>query len=467
MTEWIGFLRRSWAILVASTLLCTAGGAAFVLTRTPVYEATSQVFVSATSAVSLSDLSQGSTFTQQVVKSYAEVVSAPIVLDRVIKELGLHMTAEQLGAEVRADAPLDTVIVEITVDDTSPVRAANIADAASAALSDVAVELTPGTKDASSSIKVTRIRAASLPTKPISPQIPLTMGLAVLLGIAVGLVVIAIRERLDVKIRGVADLASLTDVPVIGSSVERRRGASRQLSHYPTGHPYVEAYKALLTKLRFMNGGKGVHSIVVSSSITSEGKTTTAASLGQAFAQGPRSVVVVDADLRRPALADYFGVDATLGLSDLLTNALSVDDVLQRVGESDLYVIPAGVLPPNPSELLGTPQMADLIRELEDRFDLVIFDSPPVLPVTDPAVLAHQTGGLLLVSAVGKVGRPEVRDALLELTRVAVNVLGIVVNMLPEASTSMSGYGYSASSMSSDGGLRGERKQSRRATALS
>jgi succinoglycan biosynthesis transport protein ExoP len=444
LRERLEALRRSWVVLVAFALLFSAAGAAYSLTRTPVYEAQSRVFVSPTSAASLSDLSQGATFTQQLVKSYANVVSAPIVLDRVIARLGLHTTADELAKNVRADAPLDTVIVEITADDPSPLRAARIADAASNALRDVASQLTPGTSRLPSSIQVTRIETASVPTDPISPQIPLTVGLALLLGLAVGGIAIAIRERLDIKVRDVADIQSLTDLPIIGTTLRRRRGAPVMLESLEPGDPYAERYKALITKLRFLHQGRGVRSIAITSSVADEGKSTTVADLGEAFANSTRSVAIVDADLRRPTLADRFGIDGAIGLSDLLTGTVTIDQALQPVGRHGLVLIPAGELPPNPTELLESDRMGDLVRALEERFDLVIFDTSPSLPVTDAAVLAQHTGGLLMVSGVGQVTRPRLVNALQDLAQSGVDVLGIIVTMMPNRNGQYSGYAYKA-----------------------
>jgi capsular exopolysaccharide synthesis family protein len=170
---------------------------------------------------------------------------------------------------------------------------------------------------------------------------------------------------------------------------------------------------------------------VVTSSIPGEGKSTTTANLALALAETGARVVLVDADLRLPRLAEYMGLEGAVGLTDVLIGRAALADVLQRWGNKDLFVLPAGQVPPNPSELLGSEAMVSLLQALNEQVDYVLLDSPPLLPVTDAAVLSSLTAGAIVVSAAGKVKKTEVAGAIRNLNQTNSKVIGIVLTMLP------------------------------------
>jgi succinoglycan biosynthesis transport protein ExoP len=206
----------------------------------------------------------------------------------------------------------------------------------------------------------------------------------------------------------------------------------------------VEAYRALRTNLQFLDFEAETRAFVVTSSISAEGKSTTAVNLALAIADAGRSVVIVDADLRRPKVANYLGVDGSVGLVDVLVGTSSLDDALQDWGEHGLAVLPCGPVPPNPSELLQSATMGELIATLRTRFDTVLFDAPPLLPVSDAAILSRQTSGALVVAAAKRVKKPQLRAALNNIDQVGARTLGIVITMVPVRGGDSYGYGYTA-----------------------
>lgn len=180
----------------------------------------------------------------------------------------------------------------------------------------------------------------------------------------------------------------------------------------------------------------------MTSSLPGEGKSTTAINLAIAVAQSGQSVVLVDADLRRSRVADYLGLEKTAGLTTALVGNVEVNELLQHWGEDQLYVLTAGQTPPNPSELLGTEAMKKLILQLEEDFDAVIIDAPPLLPVTDAAVLAQQVGGVVLMVGSSRVKLPDVEKSLSSLEMVKADVLGVVMNFLPVKGPDAYAYSY-------------------------
>jgi capsular exopolysaccharide synthesis family protein len=187
-----------------------------------------------------------------------------------------------------------------------------------------------------------------------------------------------------------------------------------------------EAYRTLRTNLQFAAVGGALQTLVVTTPSPNEGKSTTVANLAVAFAQGGKKVIVVDADLRRPALHELFGVDGTSGLSNTLVDeALRAAPPLVAVpGVEGLRLLPAGAIPPNPAELLGSDELAQVIDRLKSMADMVLFDAPPVLPVTDAAILAKRTDGILLVLQAGKTKREHAARAKDMLEQVGARIVG-------------------------------------------
>jgi len=193
--------------------------------------------------------------------------------------------------------------------------------------------------------------------------------------------------------------------------------------------PRAEALRQLRTNLQFVDVDRPVKTLVVTSAVPGEGKSSTACNLAVLFAETGQQVLLIDADLRRPRLADYFGLEGAVGLTTILAGRAKTEDVLQRWG-TGLWVLPSGFLPPNPSELLGSQHMAELLEEFRATFDMVILDCPPLLPVTDGAVAAARADGALLLVRSGKTTSTQVTAAANALRSVDARLLGCVVNMV-------------------------------------
>ena len=249
------------------------------------------------------------------------------------------------------------------------------------------IETPPGSKLPTVGVQI--IAEPRLADGPVSPQPLRNIGLAVVLGLIVGVGAAALRESLDTTIRSPESLAEAASAPTLCAiPLDDKAKTSPLITEGSARSGRAEAMRQLRTNLQFVEVDRPIRSLVVSSAVSGEGKSTTVCNLGIAFAEAGKRVIIVDADLRRPMVAEYLGLEGAVGLTTVLAGQASVHDVIQPWGNSSLWVLPSGYIPPNPSELLGSDNMADLLAALGRGFDMIIIDTPPLLPVTDAAVMA-------------------------------------------------------------------------------
>ncbi|MCL6649835.1 MAG: CpsD/CapB family tyrosine-protein kinase [Chloroflexi bacterium] len=213
--------------------------------------------------------------------------------------------------------------------------------------------------------------------------------------------------------------------------IRRRRNDKDSRPLLTTSHPrspFAEAFRHLRTNLLYLSPDRPLRLLLVTSPGPEEAKSTVAVNLAAAMAQAGRRVWLVEADLRKPALAWTLGPEGTLGLTDLLVDGVPVDRALQGTEVDNLWFVPSGTIPPNPAELLGSQKMRALLEEARGGADAVVIDAPPVLPVTDAAVLAPNVDGVLLVVWLGHTPREAARRARERLAAVGARVVGVVVH---------------------------------------
>lgn len=418
------------------------GGAASVLVR-PTYTASTQLFVAIQSSGTVTELQQGNTFGQARVQSYVKTVTTPVVLAPVVETLGLIDSAEQLAGRIEASTDPNTVLITITASDGSPAQAAAIAQAVGASLVKAVDDLERPQTGGTSPVRLSIIAPAAAPAQPSAPNTKINLALGLLIGLGLGIVLAVVRTNFDTLIRGESDLRQVTDAPLLGR-ITFDPDASKKPLLTQTGaqSARAEAFRQLRTNLQFAQVTGGRNSVLVTSSVPGEGKSTTATNLSLAIAQSGQSVCLIDADLRRPMIDKYLGLERRAGLTTALIGAADVNDLLQPWGEDRLYVLTSGAIPPNPSELLGSEEMKSLIARLEATFDIVIIDAPPLLPVTDAAVLSQHVGGVVVVVGSQKTGRPELEKSLTALSLVGAQVLGVVLNRLPTKGADAYSYSY-------------------------
>ncbi len=445
LRDYLRVLRTRWRLIALSSILGVGAAVAATLGATPRYQASAQLFVSTAAGpeASIGGLQQGGQFAQQRVKSYADIVDSPPVLNAVIDDLDLTVSQQRLEERISAQAPLDTVLINVDVVDESPPQAQAIANAVAARFTAVAAELETPDGAATSPVKVSVVRAADLPGVPISPRPKLNLALGLLVGLAIGVGAAVLRETLDTSIKGIDDVQDTLGLATLGVIAFDSETPKRPLIvHADPQSTRAEAFRQLRTNLQFVDVDHKPRSIVVTSSLPQEGKSTTACNLAIALTQAGLTVLLVEADLRRPRLAQYLGIEGAAGLTDALIGRFALDDVMQPWGDGSLLVLPSGPTPPNPSELLGSEQMAELLAEMEERVDLVLLDAPPLLPVTDAAVLAAQCSGAILVVRTGRTTREQAARSVETLRGVDTHLYGAVLNMAPTKGPGAYKYGY-------------------------
>jgi len=372
-------------------------------------------------------------------------------MDRVISELDLETTSEDLAKQVSAESPAETVLIDIDVVDADPVKAQDIANTTSLVFSDViSNQLESGDGDGAPRVQVEVIQPARLPDSPVSPDVKRNLAVGFVLGLGIGVVAAVLRSVLDTRVRSKEDISAITKLPIVGVIAKDSDAEKRSIIALDDPkNPLVESYRALRTNLRYLDVENDQKSIIITSASPGEGKSTTAVNLAVVMADAGARVVLIDADLRKPKVAMMLGIEGSVGLSDLLIGRVNFEDALQQWGRKQLFVLPAGRIPPNPSELLGSSAMEKTLQALSAHFDYIIVDSSPTLVVTDAAILSTRTGGAIVVSASGKTRKRELADALETLGNVDGRVLGVVATMVPTKGPNSYNYGaYSYKSYS-------------------
>jgi len=327
--------------------------------------------------------------------------------------------------------------------------------------------------------EVSIVRPATEPTTPAGTKMVNTIALGALLGLGLGVVLAFVRETLDTSIGTIEDVESYLGVRVLGivphidpretmqRLIERRPALAAMdpdalqshallITHFDPKSPVAEAYRTLRTNIQFERMERGGKVLVVTSPTLQEGKTTTIVNLALTMAQNGQKTLLVGANMRRPSIHRFFGIEREPGLSDILVgNAqwrdcvrgvadilmgrFEMEDVMAAPGLDNLHIIEAGPIPANPSELLSTQAMTDFLRAVAAEYDIVLVDTPPILPVTDSAIVSGKADGVLLVYQAGKVGRLVLKRAKTHLESARAQVWGVVLNDLQ---TEVSGYTY-------------------------
>lgn len=442
--DYLNALRRRWILILGLGLLGGLAALAFDSTLPTLYKATSSVFVTTQRGETTSELVQGSTFTQANVQSYARLATMPIVLEPVIAELDLDISSPALARAITVDTPLNTVIIEITASSPDARESAEIADAVTTSLSAAVAQLAPEGPDGEPAITMTTVAPAQVPSFPYAPNTRFIVLTGVLAGLAVAFIFAIASEAFDTRVRNAAGLARVTDAPLLGR-VGRRRGrnSSNLVMRTDPHGPQAEAYRHIRANLEFADVDRRVRALIVTSALAGEGKSTTSINLALALAERFDRVLLIDADLRRPSIGRQCEIEDSVGLTTVLLGEVAVADAVQRWA-GVLDILPSGVVPPNPGQVLGSTAMADLMSELIRSYSFIIVDTPPLLPATDALGLAHMTDGAIVVARYKWTRRGQLARAIESLVAVRARVIGIVLDRVPVAAASASYYGYRA-----------------------
>ncbi|MCB9476031.1 MAG: polysaccharide biosynthesis tyrosine autokinase [Deltaproteobacteria bacterium] len=277
------------------------------------------------------------------------------------------------------------------------------------------------------------IERARVPEHHIKPRRRTNVMLGILLGIVGGIGLAFFLEYLDNTIKTQLDIERITDVPFLGIipsfQSDEDEGVFEDLhTHLHPKSSITESCRAIRTNIMYSSPGQEIHRLLVTSAGPQEGKSTTVINMGITFAQGGRRVCIVDSDLRRPRLHKAFNIDRSRGLTSLVMGESELEETVMATEVPNLFLLPSGPIPPNPAELLGSEQCHETLRRLDEHFDLVLFDSPPVVAVTDAAVLSRLVDGTIVVVKAGKTTTEMFKKALRQLEDVKSHTLGSILN---------------------------------------
>ncbi|GAA2511534.1 polysaccharide biosynthesis tyrosine autokinase [Pilimelia columellifera] len=448
--EVLRVLRKRWWLVLGMVAIGLGAAAAVNARTTPTY-ATSVTFFITTPNSGINEVYQGGLFSQQRVKSYTSLLTSDRLTAAMARRADTGLTPDQIRVRIDASPTPETVLLNATVTDESVDRSRQLAGLLATEFKALVETLETPPDQKLSSVKVEVVAGPTTDPTPVSPRPVRNLLLAGLFGLLAGAGLSILREVLDTTVKTTESLTASAGAPVLAVVPvdSGLKDAPHRLVTTMAHSPRAEALRQLRTNLQFVDVDHPIRTVVVTSAVAGEGKSSTACNLATLFAEAGRRVLLVDADLRRPKVAEYLGIEGAVGLTTILAGQAAIEDVAQPWG-SGMWVLPSGFQPPNPSELLGSEHMADLLEHFRSQYDIVIVDCPPLLPVTDGAIVAARADGALLVTRARKTTQAEVAAAAAALGSVDARLLGCVFNMVkPADGGPYSYYGYGSVSPSS------------------
>lgn len=439
---WRALRRRLW-LLAALAVLAAAVAGLYSEGQPKVYQATTVAVVNPTQL--FAPAAQSSTGYQppsidQLVQTYETLISS-LPVDRQLIADGVPRSADELQKHTTVTRRPGTTAIEIAYRDDDARVAGQVASLIIPAFNSSLDDLQAKVQVSGSATRLQGLVAwqvpDAIPSTPVSPNIALNVGLAAVGGLLTALALVLASTLLDHTIQSEQDVRNHLEIPVLGSiSLWHPRGrravAERAVALTTLTRPTeqaAEAFRAVRTALLFnAEDTARMGTVVVTSSVPGEGKTTCACNLAIALAQAGREVILIDADFRRPSIYRIFQKPPEVGLGNLFLGDRSVDDVLAPTDLATLHVLCTGPTPPNPSEVLGSPGLVAILQRLGEVCDVIIMDTPPVNAVTDATVLAALSDGVVLVVEGGRTPVKAVKRAQDTLDQVGARVLGVILN---------------------------------------
>lgn len=440
LTQYLAVARRWWWLFALTTLIggLTAYGVSKLVT--PTYRSTATMLVvqqQDPGIVGLADLQAS----ERLANTFTTLITLRPVLETAIAHGGLTLTPEELKKRLSVSSPPTTQLLEVTAEASTPEAASDIANLVAQtfiATNQSALSSRPGI--------VSMVESAAAPLQPSEPNPVRNTLLGAFLALAATAVIVVFVEYMDDTVKNDEAVAQLTGLPVVGHVAQfARPGKPADLLRAGVD-PHsreAEAYRSIRTNVGYSMGShSGVKRLLITSPGPAEGKSTTAANLAVVFGLAGSRVALIDADLRRPIQHRIFGIPNTSGLTNLLVNTgVDIEQAIQRTAYASVWLLPSGPIPANPSELLGSGRMNDLLAVLERRFDILILDAPPTLTVTDPAVLSSMMSASVVVVQQGKTRSNELKTAVQHLAVAGRPIAGVIINRI---SGTQDGYYYSA-----------------------
>jgi succinoglycan biosynthesis transport protein ExoP len=429
LREYLRILQeRCWIVLAAfvSTIVATA---VFTFTQPPTYQATVTYIITPIGGYEtvegLVDVLDAMSRRAQIAGTYANVAASREIKRRAADELGLSQ-AQRDALSVESQLLPDTNVIEITVEGTNRELVKVFADT-------VGVNTASYVQRLYEAYGLIALDPAMLPESPVRPRTVWNLALGTTLGLALGVGLAFLSDYLDTTLRTPQEIEATVELPTFAQIpvASRSRGEPTYSLNRDPGQ--AEAFLRLRTHILAQGQGTPLRTLLVSSAVPAEGKSTVVAHLAVALARSGRKVVAVDADLRRPTLHRFFDLDNQRGLSDILKGRATLDEMVENTRVPGLRVLPSGQAPPaSIVDLLDSPHMETLLQKLGEVYDLTLLDTPAWLSVTDAAVLAPMADAVLLVVGCAQATKKAVRTVRQQLADIRASVAGIVVNRVDQ-----------------------------------
>lgn len=418
-------LKKGWIILLL--IVVFALGARFVSQNyiPKIYQAKATVFIGkeqgAATNITLSDIEASN----KLIVDYKEIANSRMVIDQVMKSLNLNMKLEDFRKAMTLDVIDNSRLFSVSFSDRDPALAANVANAMARQLTDSASEI----------VNVENIRIIDLalvPTEPASPKVNIITILAAVLGLIAGLLFVYLHEVFNDSFssqESVENELQLDVVAIIPKYKEAKNSYNKGLVTLTDPNSYLaESFKMLRTNINYMNKDDNNKVIMLTSSVGSEGKTTTSCNLAITIAQDHKKVLLIDGDLRRPNLFKKFKITMMPGLTDIIYGKYTLGEAVQRaIDVPGLDILTAGRLTSMTTELLGSVSFKKIIDEAREKYDVIIIDAPPVLNVSDTIIISKLVDKVLFVVAMDETNRSLVKAAKKNLEMVSVKMMGMVL----------------------------------------
>lgn len=453
IVDLVRVLRRNLLMIMVGAVLGLLLAGAYMFTRPTVYTAQSTGVVVAGDSLSVGDTITANSVTVQRAGMYARLAGTGQVATHTARILAEQGTPNVSGGASAAPGDGNTPFITVTATASTAKDAQALANATLLGIKSEALRLetfgktqgkqmTDAELEKLTNIHVLAYQPAGVPSAPVKPNLVRNLVAGALLGAVIAGALSVARRAFDGKVRTQQDVEKLTGKSALAIVPDAK---SLRRTGQPTvvGGPAGEAIRQLRTNLRFVSVDEPPRSIVVTSPTPGDGKSTVAAHLAKLMAVAGEQVILIDCDLRLPTQADQFGIDGTVGLTQVVAGDLDVEEALLDSGVPGLQLLPAGRIPPNPSELLGSKTMRALVDQL-GKDHVVILDAPPALAVTDAALVGSLADGVIIVSRMGSTHKAQLEQCAKLLTQANATLLGVVLNRasLKAMGDVMYGYGY-------------------------
>lgn len=442
LKDYLRIARQRWMTIVIVTLLAIAAATVLTLRATPQYASSARLFIS-TPQSGGDQAYTGGLFSQARVASYADLLTGEAISRRVVDQLNLQESPQDLAEQITAVAKPETVVLAITVTDPSPAKAQLLTQTVAEEFVKYVKELETPEGKTTAPVKASIVDKATEPGGPVSPNPTRNLALATILGLLLGAGIAVLRDSFDTTIKTSEELdLAASNTPLLGSIYFDKTAPKYPLVSMLSSHaPRAESFRVLRTNLQFVNVDSDSKVYVVTSAVPGEGKSTTTVNLAITLAEAGQSVLLLEGDLRRPKAVSYLQLEGAVGVTTVLVGRIEVGDAIQKWSQG-LDVLAAGSTPPNPAELVQSQGMKRLLANLRKEYDIVLIDAPPLLPVADAALLAAESDGAILVVRHGETTKDQVAASVGRLQSVGARLIGTVINMSPEPKRGRSGYGY-------------------------